>query len=79
MSTPHRASHLACEPTTWPTSLDNRWTCPECGAEHRAFDIHTEFAGVEMHAALLRKVPKGTLGWTTNPTPTTDPSSRRNA
>ena len=56
------AGRHQCEPETYPESLDEEWTCPECGTFHRAFDVHAE---TPVGSATLRHVPIGTFGWTT--------------
>lgn len=54
-----------CEPENYPTALGQEYRCDRCGARHYAFDVHADLAGDPKHAALLRNVPAGTLGWTT--------------
>lgn len=61
-------AHPWCEPGTYPASLDETWTCPECGKNYRAFDVHAE-----SRDQITRHVPPGTLGWTTAPIPPAKP------
>lgn len=49
-----------CEPDRWPTAIDETWTCPECGKEHRAFD---PIAEGRLPSFALAAIPEGTLGW----------------
>ena len=51
------ASHV-CEPPSWPDSLDEVWTCPECGQCYLAARLVDEpsLRGIRGH------VPD-TLGW----------------
>lgn len=54
------AAHQWCEPPRYPDSLDERWTCPECGHQYEAFDVLA--SGV---TPLPNGIKPGTLGWRT--------------
>ena len=47
-----------CEPSEWPVSVEDAWTCPECLSLHRPFRI-----GDHPRAAATPGVKPDALGW----------------
>ena len=54
-----------CEPPFYPTNFDQRWTCPDCGAEFFPYDVHLAYADRPDMWSILATVRVGTLGWRT--------------
>lgn len=49
-----------CEPTSYPATLGETWTCPECGEQYLAFSPHETYPADHL---ILKHLPRDAIGW----------------